>query len=216
MIKVILKEHVLKETYAVPLSKSGLPPIVPVSLKASYSCIIWKLRIHSGHFPLPYPHILFFTNSCQFQTSLKFVPLSLSLLSPSWFRLPLSLAQMRNSLSCQLHACCFLTNLSFFLWQPEFFRNIHLVITYLFKTIQQPPTVLEMMTKMFTLDAKSWPVFLIYLLPFSLLSTIQFQWFLDFSKLLSSMSPLGLCTFCALLETFLQPHYMLYLFPLLL
>lgn len=92
MIKVILKEHVLKETYAVPLSKSGLPPIAPVSLKASYSWIIWKLRAHTGYFPLPYPHILFFTNPCQFQTSLKFVPLSLSLLSPSWFRLPLSLA----------------------------------------------------------------------------------------------------------------------------
>lgn len=134
MIKVILKEHVLKETYAVPLSKSGLPPIAPVSLKASYSWIIWKLRAHTGYSPLPYPYSIFH----------KSLPISnISQICPPFSISTISILVQATIITCLdekqstlLASCLLLSDKPFFLWQPEFFRNIHLVITYLFKTIQ--------------------------------------------------------------------------------
>lgn len=82
-----------------------------------------------------------------------------------------------------------------------------------------PPIALKMISQMFNRDAKSWLRWTLTcspynVLPSSLLSVIQFPWFLDFSKLLSSITTQGLCAFCALFETFVQSHYMLSLSPL--
>lgn len=85
-----------------------------------------------------------------------------------------------------------------FLWQPELLlRNENLVITHGCKFLSNA-----------ALD-----LFPYNLLPFSLLSTIQFYRFFDFSKLLRPMSAQGLCTGHALLETFVQPHSMVSLAP---